>query len=114
MKAKKIPMRMCVACREMKPKKEMLRIVKKVLVMSVNPGNAGQMYLPYVGKKIIRLLSMKEDMDFEIYWDGACSADKILEFAPKGVKGFVLGTTLLFGKGRPYAEILQNIRAMRF
>ena len=31
---------------------EMLRIVKKVLVMSVNPGNAGQMYLPYVGKKI--------------------------------------------------------------
>lgn len=25
---------------------EMLRIVKKVLVMSVNPGNAGQMYLP--------------------------------------------------------------------
>ena len=30
---------------------EMLQIVKKVLVMSVNPGNAGQMYLPYVGKK---------------------------------------------------------------
>ncbi len=42
---------------------EMLRIVKKVLVMSVNPGNAGQMYLPYVGKKITKLLSMKEDMD---------------------------------------------------
>lgn len=35
---------------------EMLRIVKKVLVMSVNPGNAGQMYLPYVGKKITKLL----------------------------------------------------------
>ena len=34
---------------------EMLRIVKKVLVMSVNPGNAGQMYLPYVGKKITKL-----------------------------------------------------------
>ena len=67
---------------------EMLRIVKKVLVMSVNPGNAGQMYLPYVGKKITKLLAMKEDMEFEIYWDGACSADKILEFAPKGVRGF--------------------------
>lgn len=25
---KKIPMRMCIACKEMKPKKEMLRIVK--------------------------------------------------------------------------------------
>ncbi len=93
---------------------EMLRIVKKVLVMSVNPGNAGQMYLPYVGKKITKLLSMKEDMDFEIYWDGACSADKIREFAPKGVKGFVLGTTLLFGKESPYGETLQNIRELRF
>lgn len=93
---------------------EMLRIVKKVLVMSVNPGNAGQMYLPYVGKKITKLLSMKEDMEFEIYWDGACSADKIIEFAPKGVRGFVLGTTLLFGKGQPYGETLQNIRKLRF
>ena len=93
---------------------EMLRIVKKVLVMSVNPGNAGQMYLPYVGKKITKLLALKEDMDFEIYWDGACSADKILEYAPKGVKGFVLGTTLLFGKGRPYGETLQNIRDLKF
>jgi len=93
---------------------EMLRIVKKVLVMSVNPGNAGQMYLPYVGKKITRLLAMKEDMEFELYWDGACSADKILEFAPKGVKGFVLGTTLLFGKGKSYGETLQNIRELRF
>ena len=40
---------------------EMLRIVKKVLVMSVNPGNAGQMYLPYVGKKITKLLLLKEE-----------------------------------------------------
>ena len=28
MKVKKIPMRMCIACHEMKPKKEMLHIVK--------------------------------------------------------------------------------------
>lgn len=93
---------------------EMLRIVKKVLVMSVNPGNAGQMYLPYVGHKIDKLLDMREEMDFEIYWDGACSADKIKEFAPKGVKGFVLGTTLLFGKGKPYKEVLSDIHAFRF
>ena len=71
---------------------EMLRIVKKVLVMSVNPGNAGQMFLPYVNKKYDKLLSYKEEMNFEVYWDGACSADKIKEFAPRGVKGFVLGT----------------------
>lgn len=93
---------------------EMLRIVKKVLVMSVNPGSAGQMYLPYVGNKITRLLSLKEDMDFQLYWDGACSADKIQEYAPKGVQGFVLGTTLLFGKSTSYGETLRNIRELRF
>lgn len=89
---------------------EMLRIVKKVLVMSVNPGNAGQMYLPYVGKKITKLLALKDEMDIQIFWDGACSAEKIIEFAPQGIDGFVLGTTLLFGKEEPYGDILKRIR----
>lgn len=89
---------------------EMLRIVKKVLVMTVNPGNAGQMYMPYVGKKIARLLELKEEMHFKVYWDGACSADKIQKFAPMGIDGFVLGTTLLFGKDKPYGETLREIR----
>lgn len=89
---------------------EMLRIVRKVLVMSVNPGNAGQMYLPYVGKKIDNLVPLKKEMGFKVYWDGACSEDRILQFAPKGVDGFVLGTTLLFGKEAPYQETIEKIR----
>lgn len=93
---------------------EMLRIVKSVLVMAVNPGNAGQMFLPYVGEKINKLLSVKDEMDFEIYWDGACGPDKIWKFAPMGVKGFVLGTTLLFGKAKPYGETLKAIRELKF
>lgn len=93
---------------------EMLRIVKKVLVMTVNPGNAGQMFMPYVGKKITKLLSLKEEMHFSLHWDGACSADKILEYAPRGVDGFVLGTTLLFKQNRSYGEILRDIRELRF
>lgn len=93
---------------------EMLRIVDKILVMSVNPGNAGQMYLPYVGKKVAKLVELKRAMDFKLYWDGACSADKIQEFAPMGVDGFVLGTTLLFGKGRSYGDIIKDIRELKF
>ena len=89
---------------------EMLHIVDKVLVMTVNPGNAGQMYLPYVGEKVERLVSMKDEMGIKVYWDGACGKDKIQEFAPKGVDGFVLGTTVLFGKNRPYGDILREIR----
>ncbi len=90
----------------------MLRIVKKVLVMSVNPGNAAQMFLPYVREKYDQLLKLKDEMGFDIYWDGACGADKIKEYAPLGVNGFVLGTTLLFGKGRNYGDTLCEIRDM--
>ena len=93
---------------------EMLRIVKRVLVMSVNPGNAGQMYLPYVGHKLNKLLSPREEMDFELGWDGACGKERILENSPKGMDGFVLGTTLLFGKERSYGDILKDIRELKF
>ena len=92
---------------------EMLRIVKKVLVMSVNPGNAGQMYLDYVGEKYKKLLPMQKEMGFDVYWDGACSAEKIKTFAPMGVRGFVLGTTLLFGQKASYAETIKAIRELK-
>lgn len=92
----------------------LLRIVDKVLVMSVNPGNAAQLFLPYVREKYDQLLALKDEMGFDIYWDGACGADKIKEYAPLGVKGFVLGTTLLFGKRAPYGKTLQKIREMKF
>ena len=88
----------------------LLTIVKKVLVMSVNPGNASQMFLPYVKEKYDQLLKLKDAMDFDIYWDGACSMDKITCYAPMGVKGFVLGTQLLFGKDRSYKDIIDEIR----
>ena len=91
---------------------EMLRIVRKVLVMSVNPGKAGQMYLPYIGEKVDKLLALQKKMNFSVYWDGACGADKIQKFAPKGVRGFILGTTLLFGQGKPYFELMREIRGM--
>ncbi len=92
----------------------LLRIVKKVLVMSVNPGNAAQMFLPYVGQKFETLLKYKDEMNYDVYWDGACGPDKIMTFAPMGVAGFVLGTTMLFGKNRPYKDILNDIREMKF
>ena len=51
-------------------------------------------------------------MKYKVYWDGACSADKIIKYAPEGMDGFVLGTTLLFGKKRSYGELLEEIRQL--
>lgn len=42
MKTKKIPLRMCLGCGEMKPKKEMIRIVKS---------SEGNISLDFTGKK---------------------------------------------------------------
>ena len=94
--------------------REMLRIVDRVLVMAVNPGNASQMFLPYVGEKVEQLIKLRSKMQFELYWDGACGAERIKEYAPHGVDGFVLGTTLLFGKNTSYKEIIQAVRKMDF
>ena len=41
LKPKKIPMRMCVACREMRPKAELLRVVKP---------QDGQAHIDFKGK----------------------------------------------------------------
>ena len=70
--------------------------------------------LPYVRDKYGSLLECKDSMDFDIYWDGACSADKIMEYAPLGVKGFVIGTTLLFGVDISYADTIAAIKRMEF
>lgn len=94
--------------------REMLRIVDRVLVMAVNPGNASQMFLPYVGEKVEQLIKLRSKMQFQLYWDGACGAERIKEYAPHGVDGFVLGTTLLFGKNTSYKEIIQAVRKMDF
>ncbi len=94
--------------------KEMLRIVDKVLVMAVNPGNASQMFLPYVGEKIERLLELKKLMGFKLFWDGACGEERMLEYAPRGFDGFVLGTTLLFGKKTDYKTIISSVRNLEF
>ena len=42
MKQKRIPMRMCLGCKEMKPKRELIRVVKN---------NEGEISLDFTGKK---------------------------------------------------------------
>ena len=48
---------------------------------------------------------------YEVLIDGACSPEKIRQLSAMGVTGFILGTSALFGKDRPYSEILPELRA---
>ncbi|MFL2138977.1 ribulose-phosphate 3-epimerase [Desemzia sp. FAM 23991] len=90
--------------------KELLVLVDYVMVMTVNPGFAGQKYLGYVDQKIEKLLEIKEQLNFEVMVDGAISPEVIDNLSSKGVKGFVLGTSALFGKEQSYKEIITKLK----
>lgn len=87
----------------------LLPIVKSILVMTVNPGFAGQKYLEYVNPKIKELISLKEKFNFDISVDGAISPEKIKQLSKWGVDGFILGTSSLFGKNKNYKSIIEDL-----
>jgi ribulose-phosphate 3-epimerase len=90
----------------------LLSLVDYVLLMTVNPGFAGQKYLPFVNDKIKDLneLRMNKDLSFTIVVDGAISEEKIAELSGYGVEGFVLGTSALFGKNESYKQIISRLK----
>lgn len=89
---------------------EMLNLVDYVMVMTVNPGFAGQKFIDFTKKKISRLAALKGEYGFNLIIDGACSPKVVRELSDAGADGFVLGTSALFGKSISYAECLQNLR----
>ena len=55
---------------------------------------------------------LKEKYGYEVMLDGACSPERVETLSKMGVKGFILGTSALFGKGKPYKELLDGLRAL--
>lgn len=90
--------------------RELLPIVDYVMVMTVNPGFAGQKFLDYTVNKIEKLAELKERYNYNLMVDGAISPDKVNELSDKGVNGFILGTSSLFGKEESYETIFKNLR----
>lgn len=90
---------------------ELLPLVDYVMIMTVNPGFAGQKYLDFVTNKIKKLVDKKEDFEFKIMVDGAISPEKISELSGLGVDGFILGTSALFGKSEDYATIIKRLKS---
>ena len=87
-----------------------LPVVDYVLLMTVNPGFAGQKYLEYCSPKIAQFAEAKQRYGYKLIIDGACSPEVIRTAAGLGADGAVLGTSALFGKGRPYAELVAELR----
>ena len=89
---------------------EMLNLCDYVMVMTVNPGFAGQKFIQFTKNKVRALAELKEKYGFKLMIDGSCSPAVIEELSAMGADGFILGTSALFGKGRPYAEIIPELK----
>ena len=87
----------------------LLPIIDYILVMTVNPGFAGQKYLEFVNEKIDILIELKKQYNYRIIIDGACSPGKIKELSDKGADGFVLGTAALFIPNKSYKDAMREI-----
>ena len=92
---------------------ELLSLVDYVMVMTVNPGFAGQKYLDFVNDKIERLVNLKSKYKFKIMVDGAISEEKINQLSDLGVDGFILGTSALFGKEEEYKDIIKRLKNIK-
>ena len=90
---------------------EMLNLCDYVMVMTVNPGFAGQSFIGFTNDKVRRLAALKERFGFKLMIDGACSPERVRDLSAIGADGFILGTSALFGKDAGYEECLRRLRA---
>jgi len=81
--------------------KKYLDEVDMVLIMSVNPGYAGQKFIPEVLDKIREIRRLKPKLDIEI--DGGINADTIKLAADAGANVFVAGSAIFDKKDRKKA-----------
>lgn len=89
---------------------EILNLCDYVMVMTVNPGFAGQGFIDFTRKKVQQLARLKEQYGYKLMIDGHCSPDVIEDLSSVGADGFILGTSALFRKGKSYAELIAALR----
>ena len=95
---------------------EVLCDVEAVLVMTVNPGYAGQKLVPQTLEKIRRLRTMLDERGLdsvEIEVDGNVTLENARKMRDAGANIFVAGTSLLFRPGRMEEHIAQFYQEIR-
>lgn len=89
---------------------EILNLCDYVMVMTVNPGFAGQGFIDFTANKIKQLVELKNRFGYKLMIDGHCTPEVVRDMSGLGVDGFILGTSGLFKKGRTYADMMRALR----
>ena len=91
---------------------DVLDDIDGLLIMSVNPGFAGQKMIPHSIEKIKRARSVLDNLgkkEIQIEVDGNVSIENAIKMKNAGANIFVLGTAALFWG----SSLTENIRAFR-
>ena len=93
---------------------EVLPMVHYVLVMSVNPGFGGQVFLPLALDKIAHLAELREEMGlkFRIEVDGGVAHDTVASVVEAGADLLVAGSAV-FAPGKTEQNALEFLKAAR-
>ncbi|MBQ6595451.1 MAG: ribulose-phosphate 3-epimerase [Clostridia bacterium] len=92
---------------------DLLDDVDMVLIMTVNPGFAGQKLVASTLKKITRLRAMLEDSghgDMLIEVDGNVSFENAVKMRDAGADIYVAGSSSVFSRGASLAENVKRFR----
>ncbi len=90
-------------------------LIDTALVMTVNPGFAGQKIVPFAERKVSdtrRLLDSLGREDVLIEVDGNISPENGMKLSRQGADIFVLGTSALFIKDKEMNEAAESFRAV--
>lgn len=90
---------------------EVIEELDGVMLMSVNPGYAGQAFIASSIHKVERIskLVKEKHRELEILVDGSISTNNIKSLYEKGARGFILGSASLFRNNKHYKENIQTL-----
>ncbi|VFS89065.1 D-allulose-6-phosphate 3-epimerase [Raoultella planticola] len=83
-----------------------LHLLDKVTIMTVDPGYAGQPFIPEMVEKIARLQQIKQQrgLSFLIEVDGSCNRQTYRKLLEAGAQVLILGSSGLFRPDVPLAQ----------
>lgn len=79
---------------------EYIHLLDKITIMTVDPGYAGQPFIPEMLQKIKKLSELKKHNDFKflIEVDGSCNANTYHQLLSSGAEVLIMGSSGLFKK----------------
>jgi len=88
-----------------------LHLADMILVMSVNPGFGGQIFIEYTLEKIMKLDKIRstDNYNYKIEVDGGINNQNIQEIAKNGANMFIVGSAI-FNSKDDYSTTLTKLR----